>query len=86
LLQYLHGFATSPEFTCRHHWKPGDVAIWDNRVTQHYAVDDYAERRWGLRVVVLGDTPAGSEPRWDHYRPVPDQRYAPDWVNAKEAY
>lgn len=86
LLQYLYGFSTSPELICRYHWKPGDVAIWDNRVTQHYAVDDYSEHRRGLRVVVLGDTPTGSRPRWDHYQPVPGQRYAPDWVNAKEAY
>ncbi|MFF4037028.1 TauD/TfdA dioxygenase family protein [Streptomyces sp. NPDC001816] len=86
LLQYLTEFATSPQFTCRYQWRPGDVAIWDNRVTQHYAVDDYAERRTGLRVVVLGDTPTGNEPRWEHYQAKPGERYAPARMNAKESY
>ncbi|MGW4891936.1 TauD/TfdA dioxygenase family protein [Kitasatospora sp. NPDC004240] len=86
LLQYLTEFATSPQFTCRYRWQPGDVAIWDNRVTQHYAVDDYAERRTGLRVVVLGDTPTGNEARWEPYRPTPGERYAPSRFNAKESY
>ncbi|MFD0373318.1 TauD/TfdA dioxygenase family protein [Streptomyces sp. NPDC127114] len=86
LLQYLTEFATSPQFTCRYQWRPGDVAIWDNRVTQHYAVDDYAERRTGLRVVVLGDEPTGNAARWDHYRARPGERYAPARMNAKESY
>jgi taurine dioxygenase len=86
LLQYLTEFATSPQFTCRYQWRPGDVAIWDNRVTQHYAVDDYAERRTGLRVVVLGDTPTGNEPRWEHYQAKPGERYVPTRMNAKESY
>ncbi|MFI9332830.1 TauD/TfdA dioxygenase family protein [Kitasatospora sp. NPDC052868] len=86
LLQYLTEFATSPQFTCRYQWRPGDVAIWDNRVTQHYAVDDYAERRTGYRVVVLGDTPTGNEARWEQYRPKPGERYAPGRMNAKESY
>lgn len=30
-----------PEFQVRWRWQPGSVAIWDNRCTQHYAVDDY---------------------------------------------
>ncbi|MGA8117486.1 MAG: TauD/TfdA family dioxygenase [Actinocatenispora sp.] len=86
LLQYLREYSTSPQFTCRYRWREGDVAIWDNRVTQHYAVDDYAERRTGLRVVVLGDHPTGDEPRWAHYQPRPGERYAPGRLNAKESY
>ncbi|MBT2211266.1 MULTISPECIES: TauD/TfdA dioxygenase family protein [Actinomadura] len=86
LLQFLYEFSTAPEFTCRHRWRDGDVAIWDNRATQHYAVDDYAERRTGLRVVVLGDSPSGDPPRWDHFQPRPGERYAPFRVNAKEPY
>ncbi|OKK04772.1 taurine dioxygenase [Streptomyces sp. CB03234] len=86
LLQFLTEFSTSPQFTCRYQWRPGDVAIWDNRVTQHYAVDDYEERRTGLRVVVLGDDPTGNKPRWSPYRPKPGERYAPARVNAKEPY
>ncbi|MBO3741337.1 TauD/TfdA dioxygenase family protein [Actinoplanes flavus] len=86
LLQYLTEFATSPQFTCRYRWTAGDVAIWDNRVTQHYAVDDYAQKRTGLRVVVLGDDPTGGEPRWPAYEPAPGERYAPNRMNAKESY
>jgi taurine dioxygenase len=86
LLQYLAEFSTKPEFSCRYQWNESDVAIWDNRVTQHYAVDDYAERRTGLRVVVLGDNPNGNPPRWEPYQPQPGQRYAPRRINAKEPY
>jgi taurine dioxygenase len=86
LLQYLAEHSTAPEFTCRYRWTPGDVAIWDNRVTQHYAVDDYGEQRRGLRVVVLGDHPTGDPARWEAYEARPSQRYAPFRINAKEAY
>jgi len=86
LLEYLFRFSESPQFTCRYRWRPGDVAIWDNRVTQHYAINDYREIRRGQRITVLGDHPAGSEPRWEHYKPAPGQRYWPDRVNAVESY
>ncbi|WP_370942382.1 TauD/TfdA dioxygenase family protein [Amycolatopsis sp. cg5] len=67
LLKYLFGFSEQPQFTCRYHWRPGDVAIWDNRATQHYAINDYTERRIGRRVTILGDEPAGDDPRWTHH-------------------
>ncbi|HEY6798976.1 MAG TPA: TauD/TfdA family dioxygenase [Kineosporiaceae bacterium] len=39
-------------------WRPGDIAIWDNRATQHYAVDDYGDApRLLHRVTVAGDIP-----------------------------
>jgi taurine dioxygenase len=41
LLQYLISQAAIPEYQVRWRWKPGSVAIWDNRATQHYAVMDY---------------------------------------------
>jgi len=41
LLQYLISQAAIPEYQVRWRWKPNDVAIWDNRSTQHYAVMDY---------------------------------------------
>ena len=49
-----------PEHLVRHRWRPGDVVIWDNRATMHYAVDDYGttERRM-RRVTVRGDVPVG---------------------------
>ncbi len=46
-----------PENTVRWSWQPGDVVIWDNRATQHYAVDDYEERRVMRRVTLAGDAP-----------------------------
>lgn len=50
---------TRPEHTVRWNWQVGDLVIWDNRATQHYAVHDYgsAERRV-KRVTVAGEIPA----------------------------
>jgi len=46
------------ENTVRWRWQEGDVAIWDNRATQHYAVDDYGDQRRVMRRVTLdGDVP-----------------------------
>jgi taurine dioxygenase len=41
LLQYLFRQATIPEYQLRVHWRPDTLVIWDNRSTQHYAVQDY---------------------------------------------
>jgi taurine dioxygenase len=41
LLQYLISQAQIPEYQVRWRWKPGSMAMWDNRSTQHYAVMDY---------------------------------------------
>lgn len=86
ILEYLFRFSEGPQFTCRYRWHPGDIAIWDNRVTQHYAVNDYREIRKGQRVTVLGDHPTGDEPRWPHYQAAPGARYWPDRVNAVDNY
>jgi taurine dioxygenase len=69
LLAHLFFFSEQPQFQCRYRWAPGGVGIWDNRSTQHYAVNDYDERRVAQRVTVLGDDPQGSPPRWDHFTP-----------------
>ncbi|MEG3110767.1 taurine dioxygenase [Pantoea sp. T14] len=58
LLGFLFAHATKPEFQVRWRWQPNDVAIWDNRVTQHYAnADYYPARRVMHRATVLGDKP-----------------------------
>jgi taurine dioxygenase len=58
LLSYLVRQAHVPEYQVRFHWQAGDIAFWDNRATQHYAVDDYApHRRVAERVAVAGDRP-----------------------------
>ena len=61
LLDMLYAHTTQPEVVLRHHWRPGDVVMWDNRATMHYATDDYGttERRM-RRVTLRGDTPFGS--------------------------
>lgn len=58
ILKLLFAHATRPEFTIRWRWQENDVAFWDNRVTQHYAVDDYRpQRRVMHRATILGDAP-----------------------------
>lgn len=58
LLGHLVRQAHVPEYQVRFHWQAGDVAFWDNRATQHYAVDDYApHRRVAERVAIAGDRP-----------------------------
>jgi taurine dioxygenase len=58
LLAFLFAHAARPEFTIRWRWRVDDIAFWDNRVTQHYAVADYLpERRTMHRATVIGDKP-----------------------------
>lgn len=58
LIAYLMAHSTKPEFTCRFRWETGSLAFWDNRCTQHFAVNDYpAETRIMHRVTVCGDEP-----------------------------
>ena len=58
LLKLLFTHATRPEFSIRWRWHENDVAFWDNRVTQHFAVDDYRpNRRVMHRATILGDAP-----------------------------
>ena len=57
IVDYLRGHAARPEFVCRFPWRPGSMAIWDNRCTQHYAIPDYNERRRMHRITIAGDTP-----------------------------
>ncbi|MFT4270813.1 MAG: taurine dioxygenase [Pantoea sp.] len=58
LLGFLFAHITKPEFQVRWRWQENDVAIWDNRVTQHYAnADYYPARRVMQRATVLGDVP-----------------------------
>ncbi len=60
LFAVLQGHVTRLENTVRWRWQPGDVAIWDNRATQHYAVDDYGTQpRIVRRVTLSGDVPVG---------------------------
>ncbi|WP_298926503.1 TauD/TfdA family dioxygenase [uncultured Ramlibacter sp.] len=56
LLRYLISQAHIPEFQVRWRWQPNDVAMWDNRSTQHYAVMDYPPcHRKMERAGIIGD-------------------------------
>ncbi|WP_329460174.1 TauD/TfdA dioxygenase family protein [Streptomyces sp. NBC_01497] len=58
LLRLLFQQAHVPEYQVRWHWEAGDIAFWDNRATQHYAVADYGtDRRVAERVAIAGDRP-----------------------------
>jgi taurine dioxygenase len=58
LLELLQRRITMPENTIRWNWEQGDVAIWDNRATQHRAIDDYdGQHRLMHRVTLMGDVP-----------------------------
>src|SRR5215470_3827176 len=58
LLEHLFHHQVRIEFTCRFQWQPGSLAFWDNRCTQHNAVNDYAGfRRIMHRVTLAGDVP-----------------------------
>jgi alpha-ketoglutarate-dependent sulfate ester dioxygenase len=64
LIRVLQEYATTPEHTVRWRWRVGDLAIWDNRATQHYAIFDYgSEHRRGERVTVAGPVPVGVDGR-----------------------
>lgn len=58
VLRQLAAHIAKPEHTVRWRWKLGDIAFWDNRLTQHYATADYLPaRRVMHRATILGDKP-----------------------------
>ncbi len=58
LLNMLYTHIARPEFTMRWKWRVGDIAIWDNRSTQHYATYDYGDgHRVMNRATIIGDKP-----------------------------
>lgn len=64
LFNLLQDRVTKLENTIRWAWQPGDVAMWDNRATQHYAVADFDHHpREMRRVTVAGDVPVSVDGR-----------------------
>ncbi|WP_439675150.1 TauD/TfdA dioxygenase family protein [Embleya sp. MST-111070] len=64
LLALFGKHVTRPENTVRWRWRAGDVAIWDNRATQHRVITDFdGARRLLHRVTIDGDVPVGVDGR-----------------------
>jgi alpha-ketoglutarate-dependent sulfate ester dioxygenase len=65
LFELLQSYIVRLENTVRWHWTAGDVAIWDNRATQHYAISDYGDdqARVVRRTTVAGDVPISVDGR-----------------------
>ena len=54
IIDFLQGHQTRPEFTCRVRWMPGTLTVWDNRCTQHNAINDYHGQRRRMRRLTVG--------------------------------
>lgn len=64
LFDLFQSHTTAPENTARWNWKEGDVAIWDNRATQHYGVIDYGDQRRVIRRAAIdGEVPVSVDGR-----------------------
>ncbi|KKD38826.1 TauD/TfdA dioxygenase family protein [Limnoraphis robusta] len=62
ILKMLQSYIMRPENTVRWRWEPGDIAFWDNRVTQHYGIDDFGSQpRRVQRVTIAGNLPVSIE-------------------------
>ncbi len=79
ILRILQHYVTRPENILRVSWEPGQLVLFDNRITQHYAVGNYDDQPRRLnRVTVAGDVPVGTDGRKSyavkgdasHYTPV----------------
>lgn len=63
ILAMLYRHSQRAEFTMRWQWRENDLALWDNRSFQHYAVRDYEGERVLQKAYVKGDVPFGPRPR-----------------------
>ncbi|MFD4564812.1 TauD/TfdA dioxygenase family protein [Streptomyces sp. NPDC058467] len=79
ILDLLQAYVTRPENILRWRWSPNQLVLFDNRITQHYAIDNYDGLPRRLhRVTVAGDVPVGVEGKESysiagdaaHYTPV----------------
>lgn len=68
LLGYLTNWVKNPRFTVRYRWTQGTIAMWDNRCTQHFVLNDFEGERVIQRVTVMGDQPYGCrESQWQPF-------------------
>ena len=59
LLNYLTSWVKNPRFTVRYRWNENTIAMWDNRCTQHFVLNDFVGERIIQRVTIMGDQPEG---------------------------
>lgn len=67
ILDLLQAYVTRPENILRWSWSPNQLLLFDNRITQHYAIDNYDQLPRRLnRVTVAGDVPVGVDGTSSH--------------------
>ncbi len=70
LLEFLTNFVKKPQFSVRYSWTAGTIAMWDNRLTQHYVLKDFTGERVIQRVTISnGDVPSNSTGNFTKYDP-----------------
>ena len=83
ILRLLQSYVNRPENTVRWRWQVGDVAFWDNRATQHYAISDYGNQpRHVQRVTIVGDTPVSIDGKHSEAVKGDSSAYIPSLVTA----
>jgi alpha-ketoglutarate-dependent sulfate ester dioxygenase len=67
ILELLQSYVVRPENVLRWRWSPNQLVLFDNRITQHYAIDNYNDQPRRLnRVTVAGDVPVGIDGKPSH--------------------
>lgn len=78
ILRTLQSYVTRPENILRWHWSQHQLVLFDNRITQHYAVDNYDDQpRLLHRVTVAGDIPVGVDGTKSHALEGDASHYSP---------
>jgi taurine dioxygenase len=85
ILRLLQSYVTRPENVLRHRWSPNQLVLFDNRITQHYAIDNYDDLPRRLnRVTVAGDVPVGVDGRTSYSIAGDASHYTPGAVDVRE--
>jgi alpha-ketoglutarate-dependent taurine dioxygenase len=85
ILRLLQSYVTRPENVLRWRWSPNELVVFDNRITQHYAIDNYDDQPRRLeRITIAGDVPVSVDGRQSyvitgdssHYSSIAESRSA----------